>query len=78
MNIDIDSSDLINALSQKIATLTVELETTKLALAKAQEICNALSDALNQIMKETEPVQVMDQKEFEEFLSDDSSALLED
>jgi hypothetical protein len=80
MNIDIDSNDLIDALSRKITTLTVELETTKLALLKTQEICNTLSDALGQIMREAEPesVQIMDQEEFEEFLSDDASSLLSD
>jgi hypothetical protein len=80
MNIDINTNDLINALSQKIATITVELETTKLALAKTQEICNTLSDALGQIMREAEPesVQIVDQEAFKEFPSNDASPLLSD
>jgi hypothetical protein len=79
MNIDIDSNDLIGALSAKIATLTVELETTKLALSKTQEICNSLSDALSQIMREADSessVQIMDEEELREFVADDSSFFL--
>jgi len=84
MNIDIDSNDLIEMLSQRIATLTVELDTTKLALLKTREICNSVSDALAQMIQEAElesadselgpkSVQIMDQEELQEFASDDSS-----
>jgi hypothetical protein len=37
MEIGVDSSELIDALSTKIAKLVVELETTRLALMKAQK-----------------------------------------
>lgn len=37
MEISIQSNELIDALSKKIASLTVELETTRLALQKTQE-----------------------------------------
>jgi hypothetical protein len=37
MNIEIASHELIDALSDRLAKVTVELETTKLALTKTQE-----------------------------------------
>jgi hypothetical protein len=46
MDIQVQSQDIIVALSEKIAALTVELETTKLGLRQAQEINNGLSELL--------------------------------
>ena len=37
MNIEIASHELIDALSDRLSKITVELETTKLALSKTQE-----------------------------------------
>lgn len=37
MNIEIASHELIDALSDRLSKVTVELETTKLALTKTQE-----------------------------------------
>lgn len=37
MEISVQSGELIEALSERIASLTVELETTRLALRQAQE-----------------------------------------
>lgn len=42
MDISVQSSDLITALSERIAQMTVELETTRLALNKAQEYVTEL------------------------------------
>lgn len=44
MDISVQSSDLISSLADRIAQLTVELETTKLALTTAQE---ALEEQFN-------------------------------
>ena len=37
MEISVQSSELIEALSERIASMTIELETTRLALRQAQE-----------------------------------------
>ena len=46
MDIQVQSQDIIVALSEKIAALTVELETTKLGLRQAQEINSGLTELL--------------------------------
>jgi hypothetical protein len=46
MDIQVQSQDIIVALSERIAALTVELETTKLGLRQAQEINKGLSELL--------------------------------
>jgi len=46
MEIQVQSQDIIVALSEKIAALTVELETTKLGLKQVQEINQGLSELL--------------------------------
>jgi hypothetical protein len=38
MEISVQSGDLIEALSERIATMTIELETTRLALRQAQDV----------------------------------------
>lgn len=42
MEISVQSSELIEALSAKITNLVVELETTRIALSKAQEAITVL------------------------------------
>jgi energy-coupling factor transporter transmembrane protein EcfT len=42
MEISVQSSELIEALSSRVASLVVELETTTIALRKAQEAISAM------------------------------------
>ena len=42
MEISVQSSELIEALSAKITNLVVELETTRIALGKAQDALNVM------------------------------------
>lgn len=52
MDIEIQSQDLIDAISERLAQTVIELETTKLALRQTQEIANSLTRALNEVMME--------------------------
>lgn len=52
MDIEIQSQDLIDAISERLAKTVIELETTKLALRQTQEIANSATRALNEIMTE--------------------------
>lgn len=52
MDIEIQSQDLIDAISERLAKTVIELETTKLALRQTQEIANSATRALNEIMVE--------------------------
>lgn len=55
MEISVQSSELIEALSGKITSLTVELETTRIALKKAQD---AIADLEGQLADFPPPVSV--------------------
>ena len=52
MDIEIQSQDLIDAISERLAKTVIELETTKIALRQTQEIANSATRALNEIMTE--------------------------
>ena len=52
MDIEIQSQDLIDAISERLAKTVIELETTKLALRQTQEIANSATRALNEVMAE--------------------------
>ena len=60
MDIQIQSQELIVVLSEKIAALTVELETTKLGLKQAQEMNAGLSELLIQAQKQKQEEQISD------------------
>lgn len=50
MDIEIQSQDLIDAISERLSKTLIELETTKIALRQTQEIANSLTRALNEMM----------------------------
>lgn len=52
MDIEIQSQDLIDAISERLAKTVIELETTKLALRHTQEIANNATRALNEALME--------------------------
>lgn len=52
MDIEIQSQDLIDAISERLSKTLIELETTKIALRQTQEIANSLTRALNEMMIE--------------------------
>lgn len=55
MDIEIQSQDLIDAISERLAKTVIELETTKLALRHTQDIANSATRALNEIMLDQNP-----------------------
>lgn len=69
MEIQIQSQELINALSEKIAAITVELETTKLALKQTQEIADHATRLLREGIEANsvlaEEISIADQEENE-------------
>ena len=55
MDIEIQSQDLIDAISERLAKTVIELETTKLALRQTQDIANSATRALNEMMLDQNP-----------------------
>lgn len=55
MDIEIQSQDLIDAISERLTKAFIELETAKLALRQTQEIANNATRALNEIMLNQNP-----------------------
>ena len=52
MDIEIQSQDLIDAISERLAKTVIELETTKIALRQTQEVANSATRALNEMLFE--------------------------
>ena len=50
MEIEIQSQDLIDAISERLSKTLIELETTKIALRQTQEVANNLTRALNEMI----------------------------
>jgi len=69
MEIQIQSQELITALSERIAAITVELETTKLALKQSQEIASQatqiIRDNIETVMPAINEIALADQEEDE-------------